>query len=466
MSFKRDFYYEIKNYLSEYNVVFVLGPRKCGKTFALLQLKENYGEIAEYVDFKGFSEEESMEKINAIAESIEKGEDKIYLLDEATYIFFPEAEIEKIALKYNENNQKEIDSKTKIVFTGSQSLALETWGRLSFCNQAAFVKTSFLTYSEWMKYKNRTDIGEESYLAFLQGTFEFYRDFKSLEDYLSGCLNETVISNSKARNYIRGNACDLVDVDNLIDILYITLFSLHDQTSAANFFKTNAFADKVVYISRQLKDVNPLSTDDIRDRIAKSCVYKYDNVKALDIEVIKQSFAFLIRIGLVVATPVCSDFEHSLDVLKALEATDSVLKKKEDLFSRVNFTIKYPMFFVEILKEIFKENLPLKLDGYILGSIVECHVRGLLPIHSVFEYHDEQDREIDYVNRQFRTAIEITIDNKRMNRVHLDLIDESEQYRKILLSKNLKDKADSVELIPYTEFIYELSDRGERYLEN
>ena len=35
--FKRDAYYMVKNAFQQSNVVFLLGPRKCGKTYALTQ---------------------------------------------------------------------------------------------------------------------------------------------------------------------------------------------------------------------------------------------------------------------------------------------------------------------------------------------------------------------------------------------------------------------------------------------
>lgn len=36
--FKRDMYYDIPSQLNKHNVVFLLGPRKCGKTYALNQI--------------------------------------------------------------------------------------------------------------------------------------------------------------------------------------------------------------------------------------------------------------------------------------------------------------------------------------------------------------------------------------------------------------------------------------------
>ena len=117
----------------------------------------------------------------------------------------------------------------------------------------------------------------------------------------------------------------------------------------------------------------------------------------------------------------------------------------------------YPMFFVEIVKEIFQDDLPHKSENMLVGSVVECHVRGLLPNKSCFEYHDEEGREIDYVSRLERMAVEITISNKALENVHLNLISEEEEFRKILLTKDVRKVENGIEKIPYYEFIYELS---------
>lgn len=454
--FKRDVYYELQDLLNDKNIIFLLGPRKCGKTVALQQI--NKDDIkTQYIDFKNFSEENSMDIINKIINDIHSGEDQIYLLDEITHAFFPETEIAKIASAYTEAIANNVDIKTKIIFSGSQSVALEAWGRRAFCNQAEFINLNFLSYPEWLRYKERNDITAKSYEDFVKDTSEFYH-FTTIEDYLRGCLEETVVSNANSRNFIYGNDCDLIDANELVNILYLTLFSLHDVSSAQTFFKNDVLSDRIAYISRQIESKNPLSLLEVRDRISKSFLNKYNNLKAVDMDTLKQSFAFLIRCNLITATPIFSDMDQdNINVLKQLENTDGIYKKKNDLLGKVNFTINYPMFFVEILKEILKEDFTNEISGTLMGSIVECHVRGLLPSYSSFEYHDELDREIDYINRSEGTAIEITIANKNEKNIHLNLIPEGDGYKKILLTKDINSNDGMVEKIPYYEFIYGLS---------
>ena len=49
--FKRNFYYDIEKAIEKTNVVFLLGPRKCGKTVALLQLEKSRSNV-KYYNFK------------------------------------------------------------------------------------------------------------------------------------------------------------------------------------------------------------------------------------------------------------------------------------------------------------------------------------------------------------------------------------------------------------------------------
>ena len=94
----------------------------------------------------------------------------------------------------------------------------------------------------------------------------------------------------------------------------------------------------------------------------------------------------------------------------------------------------------------------------VLGSIVECQMRGLLPQDGAFEYHNTEDREIDYINRNHRMAVEITISNKQTKDIHLDLIPEEEEYLKVLLSKDIF-KMDGKNIVaPYYQMIYKLSE--------
>lgn len=451
--FKRDFYEQVLNTLDNKDVVFLLGPRKCGKTVMLRQFESENSDVR-YVDFKAMeSSDAKIDLVTEVVKSVLGSKKCYYLLDEVTYMFFPDSEIARIAGAYTQAKALGIKIQTKVIFAGSQSVALEAWGYTAFSTQAAYIRVSFLTYAEWLRYLGLSDINEDTYLRFLFNVSEFY-GFSSLEDYLKGCLNETVNSNANSQNYIFGNDCDLIDECLLSDILYLILFSLHDHVSAINFFKQNALTDKVSYVARQLKLSNPLSRQDIAEMIAKSWLRRYDNVRSVDLATLKQALLFLIRCDLIVATPVISDLDTRINVKYKLER-DTGFKTKREVFSQVNYTIKYPMFYVAVLKEILKSNLTMKLESITLGSIVECHVRGLLPCADCFEYRDFENREIDYIDRRNGLAVEIATWNKKDSDVNFDILAEC-GYDKILLTKDIRESSDIVR-IPYYEYIYNLS---------
>lgn len=54
--FKRNFYYDIEKAIEKSNVVFLLGPRKCGKTVALLQLEKSRSNV-KYYNFKTLTQD-------------------------------------------------------------------------------------------------------------------------------------------------------------------------------------------------------------------------------------------------------------------------------------------------------------------------------------------------------------------------------------------------------------------------
>ncbi len=423
--FKRDFYEDVVKSIQENGATFVLGPRRCGKTVCLTQVSDAYenkelsGSSCEYVDFKKLNtEQQGMEVLSRIQKSIEDDEDKIYLLDEITYAPLPEKYICKIAYLFTEN----APHNTKVVFSGSQSLALDKWGHIAFCGSAGFIRTDFLSYKEWLRYKNIEKPSEENYERFLYETPEFYK-IESMEEYLQACLDETVISNNRTSNIIYGNDCFLLDVEVLLDVCYATLFTLHKL--------------------------------DLDKRISESFDSRYRSLQNTDLRTVEQAFLFLKNCGLITVTPVVKDLENipdiSLDFRLIIHGEKANLNFKDDLFNNFNMCIKYPAFYIAILKDILKEQMPDHLPKGVLGSIVECHARGMLPEELAAEYHDSNGNKISYTNVVYKTAVEITISNKPIKETHFDCLPDG--YKCCLLTKDRMDTIGNIQLIPYYDFI-------------
>ena len=153
--FKRSFYYEAEKAVKDNNISFILGARKCGKTVCMHQL-ENSFENAVYLDMKSEfdTDEKRRNAVNGILKNIANNDSIVYLIDEATYMATPDKDIAKIAGAFSEYD----NHNTKVVFSGSQSKALEFWGHIACGVNAAFIKTSFLSYPEWLAFKGTAEV--------------------------------------------------------------------------------------------------------------------------------------------------------------------------------------------------------------------------------------------------------------------------------------------------------------------
>ena len=453
--FKRDIYYDVQAALNDKHVVFLLGPRKCGKTVCLSQLNKSIDNSI-FVDFKNMSDDDSCNWVKKIVMSIESGEDITYLLDEVTNMYHPEEEISKIALAYSNAIAKGMKGNinTKVVFTGSQSIALKAWGLRAFCNQAKFVNSDFLNYAEWLRYKDINEISVGTFKSFISGTKEFY-DFDSLRDYLEGCLEETVTSNEKSKNLIVGNESSLLDVDGLLNVLYATLFSLHDRSSSSTFFKNDSIEKRINYLIKSNSIITSFPQEELKIKIAESFIAKYNSIKTMDIDTIKQALVFLYKSDLITLTPVFDNFETSMNVCKALLNDDEKLSNKDKLFRLLNINIKYPMFYMEILKDVLGSDYSIDMPNSIIGGVVECYVRGLLPDSYSFEFYDyATGDEIDYVSLENMCGIEISTTDKDKKQLHFHRLPEG--YKKILLTGGIKNNIETLIKIPYYEYIYNL----------
>ena len=171
----------------------------------------------------------------------------------------------------------------------------------------------------------------------------------------------------------------------------------------------------------------------------------------------KTALRFLSNCGLITLTYVSDGTDVDPYITSKLLKETNELYQKPGIFSRFNVTINYPMFFVDIVKSILKDKMPNNLPRSLLGSIVECHVRSLLPKTGCYEYRDEKGAEIDYVSTSGK-ALECSVSNKSNSETHFNAIPNLKQ--RVLLTKNQKGYSfdNQIIRIPYYEFIYGYSD--------
>lgn len=449
--FHRDFYSDVQNAISSDrgHAVFILGPRKCGKTICMKQLATDLS-YAVYYDVKQLNDEEQYRLLDTVVQCVHNNEKRVFLVDEVTYWDLPEKMIAKVAGAFTDCR----NTNTKVVFAGSQSVALKSWANRTFAGNATLVSPDFLSYTEWLAYKNLGDISAETFSRFVIESRDFYENFVSLDQYLQGCLEETVMSNYKTSNVIFDNDCTGLTTDILKNVLYSTLVAQADRSSLQSFFDTSLLSRKIRY---SFSDAyRRIGEDKIRARIDKIFTDRLRGYISLDFELLRKSFLFLYKCGLLTLTYVTSEasnFENIINVAEDLgQFGGSKIRNKEDLFSRVNACIKYPMFYVELLKEILGEYFPQVLGGDILGGIVECLVRGILPQENCYEYHSADEHEVDYVNFVTQKAIEISVRNKGRREVYFDDLPES--FSRVLLTKDQDFvQRDGLKRVPYFKFI-------------
>lgn len=442
--FKRSFYYDVIKAIHNQSIVFILGPRKCGKTVCMQQLKAAL-DNAYYFDMKADfkTDTERLHCVDKLTEDIFNNRPAVYLIDEATYMALPDKEIARIAGAFNELNNRN----TKVVFSGSQSKALEFWGHIACGGNAAFIKVDFLTYPEWLAYSNICEVSEQTYHDFLFNTQTFYKDFSNTKEYLQGCLDETVISNRKSIEYIVDNHAEDLTVDMLLDVLYASLVKLHNHTNVQTFSNTRLLETMLGYYFRDLAECEI-------NRIAEFLGERYRNFRVMDGYDCKCAMQFLTGCGLTTLTYLSDTLMVDPYVTEKILKTSNNLYKKPEIFERFNLTLNYPMFFVDLTKNILRDRSIKQIPQALLGSLVECHIRSLLPTNGAFEFHDN-GLEIDYVSTSRKQGIEISVANKRLKDVNLQKLPND--YQKILITRDRTEPLGDIQCIPYYQFIFDNS---------
>ena len=222
--FRGKLYRDIKTAIEQCKVTFVTGPAKCGKTVCLKQLAADLPN-AVYVNIKTdfSSDKDKSEFMKKIVKDMSEGGDKIYLLDDV--LKMPHADIEIFRTDAPFSAISNI--KTRVVFADSNSKVLEFIAHIGFGGFSAFVRESFLSYPQWLEYRETTEVSEETYLDFLFNVGEFYGSFKGTKEYLQDHLNETrALYNSDIEYIIKDNIENL-DVEMLLNVLYAYLIVIN-----------------------------------------------------------------------------------------------------------------------------------------------------------------------------------------------------------------------------------------------
>lgn len=339
--FHRDFYNLIETSAKLHSVIFLLGPRMCGKTVCLNQLHHSIADSV-LTDFTAIPDRlEQIEVFRNILDAINADADKVFLLDGMTYVHDADLMLDQIAEADSESENRN----TKIVFTGSQSVALSTWADRAFAGNAAKIYCDFLSYNEYLKYEGLAEHSLETYNRFLSGS-AYLHNISSLESYLNGCMKATAISNENAYNYIYYNECDLIEnnVGLLVAICNLAIRPFHS---------TNGKIETVLTDSLNI-------------------------IRNVGIATLKQALLFLDMNRIITITPVSGNIDRTSGINHSIRSDRNDTDFRDDLFTKYSITLKHPMLYYLVLKGILADDMPDRLPDVLLRNIGTLfHTNGI-----------------------------------------------------------------------------------------
>lgn len=462
---ERKFLVELKEFINQGNKNFcaLIGPRKVGKTIALMQLANLLQERNEiiYYDFKQHGNDAN----EAFLVEMENCFDKeiVFLLDEITYLEDVDINLARIAQR-----AKGACQKFKVIFTGSQPQAIRAWMRRYFSSDAFIVYCSFLGYDEWLQF-HESSISYESYVDYVQHSSDFFKITDNRE-YLAGCIEETLMSAAKSCNVIRElEDIDEDDVFNVIAFLYTALIKLHNGWKWESFLDINKAVNS---ICGGFRGSRSLLTTNIKEEMKNHLIANYNSFKKVSLDKLRVYLRFLARCDFIVFTVNCSTDVIGKETFETRfkewlwKGDNGLFDSPVTFFKQVTVCFKYPLFYYNLVSDLVA-GLGFQaedfLDGNVLGSILECNVRGLYSYvrkTNIIPEYQTDTAEIDIVDDVHQKAIEITISNKNLNRVHFKVLDDIEKFRdysRILLTKDLQGQRNGITFIPFYEYVHQLS---------
>lgn len=431
-TWKRDFYETLKAKALSNNVTALMGPYKCGKTAALLQLN---GELPNsgFYNAKKMPPEQHERLLARILNSIGNDEDFTFIIDEISQVRNADSFIEKIAVQYNTF----IAPRTHVVLSDSQAAALHYWMNRSFCGCAGYVYADFMGYDEWLRMKSETSPKgyekptERNYAEYVANIGKFHQ-LPDIKQYLHFCLENADLSvkHSSDLKYINHEVEGLTE-QILSNILLATL-------SADSSLPSNDFLDRL---------------DDV---------------------LIVRALIFLKNCGLISVFGVGDSFNRSifgcpLDC-RSSEERKAAVYNKETLFRSVGLSVTHPMFVISLAEEMFGKVDFERIPEPILAAAIEAHCRGLLPERGAYMFRADgtpAEQTIGYVNPLSMLAVDFSLSDESIDRFEraAEYAVEDEDFLQnkcVKLSKQRSEeritaKGIKVSVVPYYEYLYRLS---------
>ena len=464
--FHRKAFFEAESKLkSGSKFVAVVGSRMVGKTTILLQLRAKYG--GEYVSFKNLTVDQADEIFDRINISLRANEHVIMYLDEITYLEDYGRKLAILADTLSEIAAAGDRPNFSVFISGSQEQSITTAIAVAFGGRCVSIRVPFLTFGEYLVYQGKLSwesdfsvetmskvLQAEDVLDFLENGYKFNALFESPEDYIHGCIDESI--NSELKESWPSSALvpmEDSDVNDVLAVCYTILIKLHERAKMRVYGNYDELLKKVrtqynlYHPTEKIKAINFAQAIETTHFAA----HTKRNMSKDDFFRILRFLSAMHLIGFIKPNGEQSGLDHFLrgDTREFMTAADFLLK--------YNPYFTDAQFFIAVLGEIAESigttALGL-LDNSLLGSMIECMIRGSLArkyrMHTS-EYRSSFGAEVDCVVGNL--AVEISVRNKDLNETHFEKFIELERYKKVLLTRNVLKEYGDVQCIPFYAFL-------------
>ena len=392
--FRRSIVARLENFLaSPKRIAALIGPWKCGKTFALKQLMAGKNNCI-YYDCKSMSEQEKLGLFDNLIDYLQRYE--LIIIDEITYAEMPDVLLNKLA--------NAIDGGTaKVIITGSQLVSIDYWVNMTMPTKCEKIYLCFLDFNEWVSFRGLdiNSLSESDFLDYLQNSADFF-GITDNKAYLERCITETIISNKNAINIIPGNT-ELVpeEIDNIIAFLFVNFIKLHARVNWEFHLDPKRIATK---IWDNVKDSHGIKYTQFVEEFCGEFNKQHSFFSKITLENLREYLRFLIKIDFITITDGLGDCTKLQRWLWGVG--EAPIDNVVAFYKRYTVQVKYPMFYYNFLREFacFGE-ITLKdyNNSVVMGSALECYVRGLISYETescvMDEFAPDTGGEIDYVDK-------------------------------------------------------------------
>lgn len=437
-TWKRDFYETLKDKVPSNMVTVLLGPYKCGKTTALLQLNEELSG-SHYFDAEKMSAKEQEQLLARILFSIGNDEDITYIIDDISYIPNADCFIAKIAGAFDHLIACVLEpfsvAKTHILLSDNQAAALYHLTNRSFCGCAGYVYADFMGYDEWLSMKRETSpqgyekSTESNYCEYVTTIGKFH-DLPDIETYLRACLSYATLSvkHSSDLVYLNHNVEGLTE-QILLEILLATL-----------------------------NDSDYSFLEGLSDELLVRALILLETCELIKIFGVGDSFN--------------SEIFNCPLLCYSTEERKAKVYNRETLFRSIGLFVNHPMFALALAQKAFGEidfgNIPER----VFAAVIESHCRRLLPERGSFRFRAKGDsssaaQELSYLSPNHWLAVDFCLSDERIDRFDTaaEYAAEDEDFwqnKCVKLSKQRSEeritaKGIKVNFVPYYEYLYRLS---------